>query len=111
MNLPARLRDIIVDAVDNESDMELVDADLTFESELDLPPVDVLIVATGEPHDDALPSRLLSIAPRMSVLVVAMSGVSAALYQLKPEKKPLGQVTAANLITAIRRGSGQADSS
>jgi chemotaxis response regulator CheB len=110
-NLRPRLRDIIIDAVTNESDIELVDVDLNSEPDLERLHVDVLIVGTSEPHDDAIPSRLLSIAPRMRVLMVATSGISAELYQLTPQRKPLGHVTAADLIGAIRRGAGQVDSS
>lgn len=106
-NLRPRLRDIIVDAVTNEDDMELVDVDLQTERDLEGVPVDVLIVGTSEPNDEAIPSRLLSIAPRMSVLMVATTGVAAALYQLRPQRKSLGQVTAAGLINAIRLGAGQ----
>jgi hypothetical protein len=52
-----------------------------------------------------VPSRLLSIAPRISVLMVAASGRTAALYELRPRKTPLGDVTAAGLIAAIRERS------
>ena len=107
-NLRPRLRDIVVDAVSNEHDMQLLDIDLQSVRELERAHVDVMIVGTGEPNDDAIPSRLLSIVPRMSVLMIATTGVAAALYQLRPRGEPLGQVTAAGLIRAIRRGAGRA---
>jgi hypothetical protein len=109
-NLRPRLRDIVVDAVTNESDMEVVDVDLQGECDLERARVDVLVVGTGEPNDDAVPVRLLSMAPRMSVLMIATTGVAAALYQLRPQAQPLGHVTAAGLIRAIRLGAGQAAS-
>ena len=107
MNLRPRLRDIIADAVTNECDMDLVAAELQSERDLERVGADVLIVGTTEPNDDEVPSRLLSIAPRMSVLMIAMSGDAAVLYQLRPQKKPLGQVNAAGLVTAIRLGAGR----
>jgi hypothetical protein len=111
MNLRPRLRDIIVDAVTGEDDMDLIDVDRPTRHDLERADVDVLIVGTGEPNDDAVPSRLLSIAPRMSVLMVSTTGDAAALYQLRPQQRPLGQVTAAGLINAIRLGAGQSVSS
>ena len=44
-----------------------------------------------------------SIAPRISVLVIAASGRTAAMYELRPHRMPLGEVTPAGLIAAIRR--------
>ena len=110
-NLRPRLRDIVVDAVTSEVDMELIDVELHTERDLERARVDVLIVGTGEPNDDVVPSRLLAIAPRMSVLMIATTGVAAALYQLRPQGEPLRQVTAASLIRAIRVGAGQTTSS
>jgi hypothetical protein len=110
-NLRPRLRDIVVDAVTSEMDMEIIDVELQTERDLERERVDVLVVGTSEPNDDAVPSRLLSIAPRMSVLMIATTGVAASLYQLRPQGEPLGQVTAASLIRAIRLGAGQATSS
>ena len=109
-NLRPRLRDIVVDAVMSEMDMELIDVELNTERDLERARVDVLIVGTGEPNDDAVPTQLLSIAPRMSVLMIATTGVAAALYQLRPMGEPLGHVTAASLIRAIRHGAGRAAS-
>jgi hypothetical protein len=107
-NLRPRLRDIVVDAVTNEEDLELVEVDLRTERDLESKLVDVLIVGTGEPNDEAIPGRLLSFAPRMSVLMIATTGVAAALYQLRPRGEPVGQVTAASLVRAIRVGAGRA---
>ena len=109
-NVRPRLRDIVVDAVTHEMDMELIDVELNTERDLERARVDVLIVGTGEPNDDAVPTQLLSIAPRMSVLMIATTGVAAALYQLRPMGEPLGHVTAASLIRAIRHGAGRAAS-
>jgi hypothetical protein len=110
-NLRPRLRDIVVDAVTSEMDMEIIDVELQTERDLERARIDVLIVGTGEPNDDAVPSQLLSIAPRMSVLMIATTGAAAVLYQLRPHGEPLGQVTTASLIRAIRVGAGQAAAS
>jgi hypothetical protein len=53
-----------------------------------------------------LPARLLSSAPGMRVLMIATSGDAAVMYELQPRKLPLGEVSAASLVAAIRHGAG-----
>ena len=105
MDLQPRLRDIIVDAVIDEPDLEITGMDLRSDLDLARLDADVVIAGASEPGDSPVPSRLLSIAPRISVLMVAASGRTAALYELRPRKTPLGDVTAAGLIAAIRDSS------
>lgn len=102
MNVRPRLRDIIVDAVKNEPDLELMSAELQSDRNLESACADVLIVGTSEPNDPEVPVRMLYAAPRMSVLMIAASGSAAVLYELRPRKQSLGEVTAAGLIAAIR---------
>ena len=106
MNVRPRLRDIIMDAVRNEPDVELMSVDAQSERDLESADADVVIVGAAEPNDLELPVRLLYAAPRMSVLMIATSGSAAVLYELRPRKKPLGDVTAAGLIAAIRLSAG-----
>ena len=106
MNVRPRLRDIIVDAVSNEPDIELMSVEPQSERDLESAGADVLIVGTAEPNDLEVPARLLYVAPRMSVLMIAASGSAAVLYELRPRKLPLGDVTAAGLIAAIRLSAG-----
>lgn len=87
--------------------MALTGAVLQSESELEDGSADVLIVGTDEPDDPEVPTRLLWIAPRMSVLMIAMSGDSAALYELQPQKQAFGEVTVTALIDAIRLSVGE----
>src|SRR5258708_6427220 len=102
MNLRPRLRDIIVDAVANEPGLEIVVDDLKSEQDLRLASGDVVIAGTAEPHDVEVPMRLLERVPGMSVLMIAIGGETAVLYQLRPQRKALGELTASGLIAAIR---------
>lgn len=86
--------------------MSLAGAMLQSEGELEDASADVLLVGTDEPDDPEVPTRLLWVAPRMGVLMIAMSGGSAVLYELQPQKKPLGEVTVAALLDAIRWSAG-----
>jgi len=102
MNLRPRLRDIIVDALANEPDFEFTAGELNSEHDLDRGSGDVLIVGVAEPNDIEVPMRLLMKAPGMSVLMIAASGKTAAMYQLRPHRKSMGNLTGPGLIAAIR---------
>ncbi len=102
MNLRPRLRDIIVDALANEPDLDLVVDELKSEQDLGRASGDVVIVGAAEPNDVEVPMRLLLRVPSMSVLMIAISGKTAVLYQLRPQRKTLGELTASALIAAIR---------
>jgi hypothetical protein len=105
MNLRARLRDIIVDALANEPDFSFTVGELKSERELEWMSGDVLIVEVADPNDTELPLRLLYEAPEMSVLMISISGETAAMYQLRPHRKPMGNLTAQGLMAAIRMNS------
>jgi hypothetical protein len=105
MDLHPRLRDIIVDAVTDEPDLEIAWPELRSDGDLERLDADVVIAGTAEPANPEVPVRLLSIAPRISVLMVAASGRTAALYELRPRKTPLGDITPSALIAAIRHSS------
>ena len=98
-----RLRDIIVDAIADERDLELTSTALRSDRDLTRVDADVVIAGTDEPSNEQVPSRLLSIAPHASVLMVAVSGHTAAMYELRPCKTQLVEITPSGLIAAIRR--------
>ena len=102
MNLRPRLRDIIVDALANEPDFEFTVCELQSERDLGYVGGNVMIVGVAEPNDADVPMRMLRKAPEMSVLMIATSGETAAMYQLRPDRKAMGNLTAAGLMAAIR---------
>jgi hypothetical protein len=103
MDLQPRLRDIVVDAVDDAPDLELVSADPVPESGLRDSGADVVIAATAAPADRAVPARLLALAPRIRVLMVAVDGRAAATYELRPHQTLHRSMTRSGLIAAIRQ--------
>jgi len=103
MNIRPRLRDIIVDALANEPDFEFSVDELRSELDLGLVSGDVLIAGVTEPNDIEVPMRLLSKVPEMSVLAISISGETAALYQLRPHRKSMGNLTVPALMAAIRK--------
>lgn len=103
--MPPLLHDIVRDALRNQADMELVgdfgegDAVSTALKNGD---VDVVILGARQPDDYAIAGRVFIDAPRSKVLAIATSGRSAVMYQLRPHKKMLGDVSPQSLIDAIR---------
>jgi hypothetical protein len=104
MNMPRLLHEIVERAVSSEPDMELV--------AVPAPPArrpwadaDVLVVAT---EDERLPppyDEWLLETPRARVVVVAEATRGASMYELRPARTPLGNVSPDALVTAIRASS------
>jgi hypothetical protein len=102
MNLRPRLRDIIVDGLAGESGFAFTIAELDAERDLDFVTGDLLIAGVTEPNDIEVPMRLLSKVPEISVLTISISGETAAMYQLRPHRKSMGNLTVPALMAAIR---------
>jgi hypothetical protein len=103
MNLRPRLRDIIVDALAGAPDFEFSVDELKSEQDLGHVSGDVVIVGVAEPNDTEVPMRLLSKLPEMSVLMIAIGGETAAMYQLRPHRKLMSNLTPPGLMAAIRQ--------
>jgi DNA-binding NarL/FixJ family response regulator len=63
---------------------------------------DVLIVGQAKDEDDDY-APLLFRQPRLKVLAIADSGRTGALYELRPRRIALGEISARTLARAIRR--------
>src|SRR5262245_42236892 len=99
--MPQLLREIIRSVVVAEADLELVaelsDARLLGEAVPRHAP-DV-VIGHSTPADI---ERLLRDRPRLKVLQVDDTGRSTVLYELKPHRTALGEVSPARLLSAIR---------
>jgi hypothetical protein len=107
MGLRPRLRDIIIDAVENDPGLVLVSNELQQESEQGSADAVVVVAGTAEPNDSAVPLRLLWSFPGISVLMIAMSGDEAVLYQLRLQREPVRDVTASGIVATIRMSAGE----
>ncbi len=97
------LGEIIQRAVAGQPDMEIVDElpqDQMLAEALMRTGVDVLIFA-GD-HDPTTLQRLLEELPRLKVLVVSADGRETALFELRPQRTPLGEVSPQTIVDAIR---------
>ncbi len=103
VDLPRMLRDIVEQAVAGESDMCVVSAG---GSESGLRAVvdetDADFVIAGRDQDLADVGDLLRERPRLRVLAVAGEGRESFLFELRPTRTPLGQVSPKTIVEAIR---------
>jgi hypothetical protein len=99
-----KLRDILTDAVAREEDMELIHCRIGANTTSVGARPDVIVSEIPDPIDLEAPMRLLHAVPSARVLMVAETGDLAALYELRPTKKVLLNVSMSQVIDAIRFG-------
>lgn len=109
ISMKPKLRDILSDAVAREKDMQLVPCDADPFADGAAARADVLVCEIGDPVDAEIPTRLLHAAPHVRVLMIAEAGDRAALYELRPTRKVLLNVSMSHVIDAIRFGVEQGD--
>jgi DNA-binding NarL/FixJ family response regulator len=97
------LSEIVRDSVARQSDMEIV-GDFGERNEFleAVEGVDVAIIGARQPDDSALVRQVLQASPSTRVLIIAMNGGSAVLWELRPHKVRLDDVSPESLIRAIR---------
>lgn len=64
--------------------------------------VDVAIIGSRQPDDSGVARRVLQASPSTKVLMIAMNGGDAELWELRPYKVRLDDVSPESLIRAIR---------
>jgi hypothetical protein len=101
--MPRILREIIEQAVADESDMEIVEVggrDVPLRQAVESSEADFVIA--GADYDFGEVARVLEERPRLRVLAVAGHGREAFLYELRPMRTPLGEVSPRTIVDAIR---------
>ena len=106
LEMKPKLRAILTDAVAREQDMEVISGPCPSQADVAAAEPDVLVGEVADPLDLELPTRLLGAVPRARVLMVATTGETAALYELRPTQKVLSNVSIAEVIDGIRFGLG-----
>jgi hypothetical protein len=107
VDLPRILRDIIGGAVGEEPDMQVVGqlpADASVRLAVDEREADFVIVGSGYDFDEI--SEMLAQRPRLRVLEVAGDGRESFLYNLRPARTPLGELSPQTIVDAIRGARG-----
>jgi DNA-binding NarL/FixJ family response regulator len=101
IDVPRLLREIVLVALAGADDIDLV-GELGADSApaaLNAGPADFAMLG----GDDAqLIGDLLAVAPRLKLLTVIDDGRDAALYELRPQKVELGELSPERLVSIIR---------
>jgi DNA-binding NarL/FixJ family response regulator len=107
--LPRMRRDIIADVLAMQSDMEVV-GEVAALGELveavERGGADVLVIGRD---DAALAAGLLERRPRLKVLAVAEEGRACSIYELRPRRVELGELSPQLLVDAIRAAVAQGE--
>ena len=103
VELPPMLRDIIAETIAMEPDMEVVaevpDAS-SLMSSFERTEVGVVVVGRDDP---SLASMLLAQHPQLKILAVANHGRESSLYEMRPQREPLGEISPQRLVEEIRK--------
>ncbi len=104
-DMPTMMHDIILQLLMRESGFQVAaPADKTstlLDASKKYRP-DVIVTSFGEGGANTAYTDLLLECPRVKVLDIRSDGRNGYLYQLRPERKRLGEVSPESLVTAIR---------
>jgi DNA-binding NarL/FixJ family response regulator len=102
VDLPRIMREIIQQAIADEPDMVIVNGSLPADLRGALERSAADFVISGADHELAEVGALLEERPRLRVLSVVGDGREAFLYELRPTRTPLGEVSPRTIVDAIR---------
>jgi hypothetical protein len=103
--MPKMLADILSHLVTSEPDMVVagwLEAEENLLAAVRRARATVLLVGQEADDEREKYAPLFFRRPRLKVVVVAGDGRTGALYELRPERVPLGEMSAASLRNAIR---------
>lgn len=103
--LPALMEDLVRRAclADGEIDVELsIDSVDELRTQLARCKPDVVIAAVRDGDASATVLAMLQLRPMLRVLLIALSGAVADLYELRPEQTRLGPVSPTEIVRAVR---------
>ena len=104
VDMPRMLHDIIKEVVSNEPDLEIVDVFEDRETALRAMPRTEPCVVITSPQGPASENvdGFFGGRPRMRLLAVSADGSETTLYELRQQKRDLGEISARMLVAAIR---------
>lgn len=65
---------------------------------------DVLVVSQADPDDEAIPVSMLLRSPKSRVLALGADARRAVLFELRPHRTPVGELSRESLLAAVRGG-------
>jgi DNA-binding NarL/FixJ family response regulator len=101
LELPPLVRDILERAIDDAAGFEVMkEADASI-ARGSTPPDVVVLGLTGE-QDAALVAVLFARWPRVQIVTVTQEGDGAVIYELRPRRRVLGDMSAAEIVKTLR---------
>jgi hypothetical protein len=105
VNMPRMLYEIVREVVGSEPDLEIVDEQ---DGDAALATIRasgacVVITRLDEPPSESV-GRFLGAGSHVRVLALSVDGRDGALYELRPQERPLGEMSPPVLLAAIRGG-------
>lgn len=95
------LRDLLRELLDGAPDVVLVPAGPAARPD-EGPGADVYVMTTETPENEAVPVSMLLNAPRSRVLALSSDARQAFLYELRPHRTALGELSRDRLLDAVR---------
>jgi DNA-binding NarL/FixJ family response regulator len=102
-DMPRMLRDIVIETLAAEPDMEVAAEVATADDLLRSVERRNADVVVTRRDDSSLAALLLTRQPQLKVLAVADNGRESSLYEMRPQRVPLGEITPQRLVTEIRK--------
>lgn len=102
--LPALMEDLVRNACLADDSIEVVASTRSFDQmqlQLTNLAVDVMIAAVHGGDETVRSLAMLEQRPTMRVLLIAATGASADLYELRPQRTRLGPVSPAEIVRAL----------
>jgi hypothetical protein len=100
--MPQMLRDILKRTMVDQPDIELIEDEFPDDAEPPGAIPHIVLVGTEAPGDADSKSLLLGRWPRARIIAVEVSGRQTSLYELRPYKTELGQLSPSELLEGIR---------
>lgn len=103
LKLPQLQLEILHDRLSAEPDLAIVETagDLSVSETVEQTGAEFVIVGAGRFAEGEV-TALLERTPRVKVIVVSASGRDGLLYELRPHRVPIGDLTSGALVEAIR---------
>jgi hypothetical protein len=95
LDLPQMMSEIVKDILDQAEDIAVVEASERGDA-------DVVILAADRDDLPAVGRTQLERRATVRVITITRHGRTGYLYELRPHRTPLGEVSADNLLAAIR---------
>lgn len=103
VDLGGMLKEIVREILTSEPDVAVTELEGGEEAlSLLAEGVNVVILAESSPNALPLASRLLVERPHVRVLSLTSSGRECHVYELRPQRVPLGEVSPEALVAAVR---------